>query len=99
MLTGQNNGEKDVLRAFYRGLVKHFSQTVKVKEELTEFNMQKYIKEIRKTDTSNDLVWSITLLTTIYLALTRQFQGLIRYRVDRFADVSIFIAYLVLSKS
>ena len=28
MLTGQNNGEKDVLRAFYRGLVKHFSQTV-----------------------------------------------------------------------
>lgn len=49
MLTGQNNGEKDVLRAFYRGLVKHFSQTVKVKEELTEFNMQKYIKEIRKT--------------------------------------------------
>tara|TARA_Y100000385_G_C13105412_1_gene647297 strand:+ start:264 stop:1298 length:1035 start_codon:yes stop_codon:yes gene_type:complete len=48
MLTGQNNGEKDVLRAYYRGLVTHFSQSVKVKEELTEFNMQKYIKEIRK---------------------------------------------------
>ena len=43
MLTGQNNGEKDVLRAYYRGLVTHFSQSVKVKEELTEFNMQKYI--------------------------------------------------------
>ena len=49
MLTGQNNGEKDVLRAYYRGLVQHFSQSVKLKEDLTEINMQKFVKEIRKT--------------------------------------------------
>ena len=79
---------------FYKRYVNFYRQFAIAWQLLIQFYE---IKEIRKTDTSNDLVGSITLLTTIYLALTRQFQGLIKYLVDSFADVNIFVAYLSMS--
>jgi len=47
MLTGQNNGEKDVLRAYYRGIVKHFATSIGEKD-VNDINETKVVKEIKK---------------------------------------------------
>jgi hypothetical protein len=48
MLTGQNNGEKDVLRAYYRGLVQFFGGMFCQGIEINDVNETKTVKEIRK---------------------------------------------------
>lgn len=48
MLTGQNNGEKDVLRAYYRGLVKHFATMYCKDPDVNDITETKVVKEIRK---------------------------------------------------
>ena len=48
MLTGQNNGEKDVLRAYYRGLVNQFATMYCGLTEVNDITETKIVKEIRK---------------------------------------------------
>ena len=48
MLTGQNNGEKDVLRAYYRGLVNFFGGMFCQETEINDVNETKIVKEIKK---------------------------------------------------
>lgn len=47
MLTGQNNQEKDILRAYYRGIVKHFVKTV-LDEEVNDITLESKIKQLKK---------------------------------------------------
>ena len=48
MLTGQNNGEKDVLRAYHRGLVQFFGGMFCQGVEINDVNETKTVKEIKK---------------------------------------------------
>jgi len=48
MLTGQNNGEKDVLRAYYRGIVQHYGSMFGGDVEINDINQTKMVKEIKK---------------------------------------------------
>jgi len=58
MLTGQNNGEKDVLRAYYRGLVQFFGGMFCQGVEINDVNETKTVKEIRKNGVDLSLDYS-----------------------------------------
>jgi hypothetical protein len=58
MLTGQNNGEKDVLRAYYRGLVQFFGGRFCQGIEINDVNETKTVKEIRKNGVDLSLDYS-----------------------------------------
>jgi len=47
MLTGQNNQEKDILRAYYRGILRHFSRMV-LEEDVDDINLESKVKELKK---------------------------------------------------
>ena len=47
MLTGQNNQEKDILRAYYRGILSHFAKLF-LKDEISDINIESKVKEIKK---------------------------------------------------
>ena len=48
MLTGQNNQEKDVLRAYYRGILHHFAKMFLQDEIINDINIESKVKEIKK---------------------------------------------------
>lgn len=58
MLTGQNNGEKDVLRAYYRGMVSFFGTMFTKGTEVNDVNETKTVKEIRKNGVDLSLDYS-----------------------------------------
>lgn len=47
MLTGQNNQEKDVLRAYYRGILSFFAKQF-LEDEISDINIESKVKEIKK---------------------------------------------------